>query len=88
MSQPEIFAAVKKVTNTTDSDWKISHGSVDDRVDEGKKKLLEGNPVAPVDLVYGYGMKAGFGGDYEAVDNEVLGLQMENIEDLVRKALE
>jgi len=91
VSQPEIFAAVKKVTNTTDAEWQISHASVDDRINEGKKKLAAGNPMGPVDLVYGYGMKDGFGGDYETtkgLDNEVLGLKTQSVEDLVRAALE
>ncbi|GAB7343671.1 hypothetical protein MBLNU457_1660t1 [Dothideomycetes sp. NU457] len=91
VSQPEIFAAVKKVTNTTDSEWQIKHASVDDRVNEGKKKFAEGNFMAAAgDLVYGYGMKDGFGGDYEStkgLDNEVLGLKTQSVEDLVRAAL-
>ena len=42
VSQPEIFDAIKRVTNTIDTDWKISHAIANDRVNEGKKKLAEG----------------------------------------------
>jgi len=87
VSQPEIFDAIKKVTDTIDSDWQISHASVDDRVNEGRKKLADGNPMGAVDLVYGYGMKAGFGADYKRLDNEVLGLKTQSVEDIVRRAL-
>jgi len=87
VSQPEIFDAIKRVTNTIDADWKISHSIANDRVNEGKKKLAEGIPMAPDDLVHGYDTKAGFGADYEAVDNEVLG-QIKSIEKFFRKVPE
>lgn len=77
VSQPEIFELVKKVTGTSDGDWKITHSNYEARLQRGADELARGNFMGMADIVYGIGMKPGMGRNYsetKGLGNDVLGL--------------
>jgi hypothetical protein len=82
-TQREILSAVQRVTNTSDADWEISYTEIQAFIDEGAVKVAEGDYMGMANVLYGYTMKEGTGGDYEGVrgvSNEVLGLPEEDLE--------
>jgi hypothetical protein len=89
-TQREILSAVQRVTNTSDADWEISYTEIQAFIDEGAVKMAEGDYMGMANVLYGYTMKEGAGGDYESVrgvSNEVLGLPEEDLDESVKNAL-
>lgn len=89
-TQREILSAVQRVTNTTDADWEISYTEVQAFIDEGAVRMAEGDYMGMANVLYGYTMKEGAGGDYESVrgvSNELLGLPEEDLDESVENAL-
>jgi hypothetical protein len=89
-SQREILSVVQRVTNTSDADWEITHTEVQSFIDEGAVKMAKGDYMGMANVLYGYLMKEGTGGDYESVrgvSNEVLGLPKEDLDKSVENIL-
>ncbi|KAK3635722.1 hypothetical protein LTR56_014598 [Elasticomyces elasticus] len=86
LTQPELFQAVLAATGTKESDWQIERTSFETLIEEGNKKVSEGNViVGSIDVVHGITYKAG---DYsEEVHNDMLGLEQEDLGEVVRNAL-
>ena len=91
VNQHEMFDSVKRVTGTTDADWKISSVPAKQRFAEAQKKMSEGDRSAFAYLLYS---RMFFPGEdaclYEAryeLDNEKLGLPKEDIDEFTKKAV-
>lgn len=80
---------MKRATGTSDSDWSISHSTIAERKKAAEVKLAsEGDPMLGADLMYAYYMSPE--GDFESkaqADRKVLGMQEENLDDVVRQIL-
>ena len=90
-SQRDLFAAALQATGTSEADWDIKHSSCRERLRIAQEKMKEGNMLAGADGTYAAYMGEGMGGEYEAKakeDRAVLGLVEEEVEGIVRKAVE
>ena len=90
ISQRDILSSVQRVTGTADGDWKIEYADTQAWMDEGKQQMAKGDFMGVRSLVYGNVLKEGNGGDYEksrGLSNEVLGLEKEDLDTVVRKTL-
>ena len=85
--QPEIFAAVLRVTGTTEADWQVERKKTQDLVDEGHKMVNAGDMAGHFKILYGVSYQPGMGGDYsDLLHNEMLGLGEENLDEVVKAA--
>ncbi|KAK5686085.1 hypothetical protein LTS10_002199 [Elasticomyces elasticus] len=86
LTQPELFRAVLAATRTKESDWQIERTSFETLIEDGHKKVSEGDVIAgSIDVVHGITFKAG---DYSGeVHNDMLGLKQEDLGEVVRNAL-
>lgn len=92
VTQKDIFESVKRVTNTTDADWKISNEDAHDRFKAGLEELQGGrNRSAFVKVLYSRSLwpedNEGFYGHLEFA-NEALGLPEEDIDEFTKLAVE
>ncbi|KAK2763845.1 hypothetical protein FQN54_009463 [Arachnomyces sp. PD_36] len=82
ITQLDMFESVKRVTGTTDADWNISHGNVQQRFKEGKEALAGGDFAGFVRLLYSRMFFPNGDGEFEdKLHNEVLGLPVENLDE-------
>ena len=90
-SQREILNAVQKSTDTTDSDWNISHKSGQAYIDEGSAMLKQGDMYGMINILYGHHFVEGLGGNFSTsrkVANEALGLSKEDLEETTKRIVE
>lgn len=83
VTQRDMFESVKRVTSTTDVDWKISHVNTEQRYKDGMQVLKSGNHEGWMKMGYSRMFFPGGGGDYEAsrgLHNELLGLPKEELD--------
>jgi hypothetical protein len=92
VNQKDMFESVKRVTGTTDADWKISSRPAKECFDEGMQELKAGNREGFGKLMY---TRTFFPGDdamwfekYHGTDNEKLGLPKEDLDEWTRKGIE
>ena len=91
ISQNEILESVQRATGTSEDDWNITSSSAAQAVQEGWEKLHSGNFMGIIDILYGTNFNRGSGGDYESskgTANGIMGLQQENIDDVVRAVVD
>lgn len=91
LSQRDMFDSVKRVTGTTDADWKISTVSSKDRYEEGMKDFQSGNMFGFVKFLYArsfYPEEPILFEKYGGVSNEILGLPKEDLDTCTAKAVE
>jgi hypothetical protein len=92
VNQREMFESVKRVTKTTDSDWKIDSEPARKRFVEAKKELFStGNRSAFPKMLYTRFFTddgAGLYEDKHGLDNEKLGLPKEDLDEFTMKAVE
>ena len=90
VSQRDMFDSVLRVTNTKNSDWKITNEHSNERYADGVKGMKEGNRVGFAKMLYtrvfypdGSGLlkKHGFA-------NEALGLPVEDLDEATKRAYE
>jgi hypothetical protein len=88
VSQMQMFDALKKVTGTTDKDWKMSKVPVDQAIAQGNKEAQNGNRAGMIDVLYGMNFKPGMGGNFQhKIDNELLGLYEEDLDEVVNSVV-
>ncbi|KAF2652631.1 putative oxidoreductase CipA [Lophiostoma macrostomum CBS 122681] len=91
-NQREMFDSVKRVTKTSDSDWKFNSEPAKKRFVEAKKELFStGNRSAFPRMLYTRFFTddgAGLYEDKHGLDNEKLGLPKEDIDEYTKKAVE
>lgn len=87
-SQRDMFDSIKRVTKTSDKDWKISQESAMQRYEDGKAGVLAGNWPSFQKMFYSRVMFAD--GDYETkkgLANGVLGLPQEDLDTVTARAV-
>lgn len=88
-SQRDILASVMRVTGTTESDWKVTTQSSDERVAEGMRQVSQGNLLGMATAYYSRmfsqrGQDAVFEGK---LDNGRLGLGREDMDEATGRAV-
>jgi hypothetical protein len=91
LSQREMFESIKRVTGTTNSDWKITSEPAKQRFVNAKKKLEGGDHRAFGIVLYTrYFMddEAGLFEKSHGLDNEQLNLPKEDLDDATKAAVD
>ncbi|KAJ9657431.1 hypothetical protein H2198_004306 [Neophaeococcomyces mojaviensis] len=86
LSQKDMFESVKRVTGTTDADWKINYQPSKERYEEGLKQYQGGDRMGFGKLLYARMFYPGL----EVPDpiNEKLGLPKEDLDECTKGAIE
>lgn len=84
ISQRDMFDSVKRVTKTTDSDWKVSDDNTEQRFKTGQEKVKSGDFSGWMKMGYSRMFFDNGDGDYERtreLHNDVLNLPKENLDE-------
>ncbi len=84
LTQRDMFESVKRVTNTIDADWTITHDSAEQRWKDGHAAVVQGNFGAFTKQLYSRMFFNNGDGDYESrrgLDNKTLGLPAEDLDE-------
>jgi hypothetical protein len=86
VSQQDMIASAQRATNTKPEDWKITKQSLDDYIKAGPELLKTGNRMGMMNILYGNTFKKGCGDQFHGRENtnEKIGLDDENLDDIVR----
>lgn len=90
VSQDLLFAALQRATKTSESDWAVTRSTIAEWMQVCMEGMKKGDMRAGAGLTYAYYMGDGKGGNYEAKakeDREVLGLQEEDLDGAVERAV-
>lgn len=89
VSQKDMFESVKRVTGTTDADWKIEHVSSEKRFKEGVERMRSGDLAGfPIQMYTRIFFPTGEGDHTKlGLANEVLGLPVEDIDESTKEGL-
>lgn len=91
IGQKDMFESLKRVTGTSDADWKITYRPSEEVYNEGMKELKAGSAGAYVKLLYARGLYPNGDGDFETkhgLANKVLGLPVEDLDECTKGAVE
>lgn len=86
-SQNEILRAFETATGKK---WDVEHVKFDDEVAAGQELMKQGNRLGIVPLILSSFFREKMGADFTRAteaDNDILGLPVENVEDVVREVL-
>lgn len=84
ISQRDMLESVKRVTDTTDADWIITHESAEQRWKDSRAALQQGNRAVFTKMLYSRMFFGNGGGDYQStrgLHNELLGLTVEDLDE-------
>lgn len=90
VSQQDIFDSLKRVTSTTDDDWKIDYETAKDRITQGHTQLQAGDHLGFVKVLYTRTMcfdEGNFELKYDLA-NETLGLPVETLDQCTEEAIQ
>lgn len=90
VSQNDMFESAKRVTGTTDADWKITREDSKERYKKGVEDLQKGDVKGFVRLMYTRVFYPNGGGDYETskgLQNDILGLPKEDLDEATKDAI-
>jgi uncharacterized protein YbjT (DUF2867 family) len=86
ITQRDILESAIRATGTKESDWNVVVEDADKVIEEVRREIANGNPMAFVKEFYITHMREGFGGDYQEKalkDAQVLELKTENLDEVV-----
>lgn len=88
ISQKDMFESVKRVTGTTDHDWKISYEHSAQRYEDGQAAFNKGDMRGFGKMLYSRVMFPNGDGNFSnKLDNKLLGLPQEDLDDRTRVAV-
>jgi uncharacterized protein YbjT (DUF2867 family) len=90
LSQREILDSAIRATGTKKSDWQITMQDPEVTIQTARDAVAAGNPMAFVGEFYTAHMQEGRGGNYEekaAKDAAVLGLEEENLDEVIKRVV-
>ena len=91
VSQDSLFTALQHATDTKESEWTVKHSTIAEWMQVCMEGMKKGDMRAGAGLTYAYYMGDDKGGNYEEKakqDREVLGLQEEDLDEAVARAVE
>lgn len=85
-----MLAAVQRATSTNPPDWAVAHVPVDQFIQAGRDMFAEGDRRGLINVLYGCTFKRGLGDRFHGreVANEKLGLEEEDLDEVVRRVVE
>ncbi|KAK1521331.1 CipA protein [Colletotrichum paranaense] len=86
VSQRDMLESVKRVTGTTDADWRIDHETTKKRYNDGLKELKQGNHEGFYKLMYARVFQPTDDADFQS-DNDLLQLPIEDLDEATRTAV-
>lgn len=89
VNQKNMFESVKRVTGTTDADWKIEYVSSEERFKEGQEAMKKGDVGGFVRQMYARVFYPTGEGDHSRLGlaNKDLGLPHENMDEATKEGL-
>jgi hypothetical protein len=89
VSQNDMLAAVQRATGTMMPDWTLTHVPVDQYIQHGRDMFAKGDRRGMVNVLYGCTFKRGLGDQFHGrqVANETLGLEEEDLDEVVDKVV-
>lgn len=90
VTQRDMLESVKRVTGTTDADWAITRESAEQRWKEGFEAVKQGNFGAFPKMLYSRMFLPSADDDYQsrrALDNDILGLPVEDLDEATAVAV-
>lgn len=89
VSQNDIFESVKRVTGTTDSDWKITHEATKKRYEDGLAQVKRGNMADFSKMLYSRAFYPDDPNDLSTkAQNELLGLPDESLDESTKVGID
>lgn len=90
LNQWDMFESVKRVTETSNDDWTITHESSQDRFETAKAAFQKGDHTAFVQLLYSRTLYPNGGGEFESthgLHDKLLGLPKEELDEFTAVAI-
>lgn len=90
MTQDSLFASIRRATGTTESEWTVKRSTIAECIGVCLEGMKKGDMRAGAGMTYAYYMGEGKGGNCEEkakADREVLGLQEEDLDEVVARAV-
>jgi NmrA-like family len=88
ISQKDMFESVKRVTGTTDADWKISYEESAQRYQDGIEAMKKGDMSGFGKMLYARAMFPNGDGDFSnKLNNNLLGLPKEDLDERTKVAV-
>jgi hypothetical protein len=93
LSQRDMLDSVERVTGTKDEDWIMSSTTAKERFADGKKRMMEGDRAGFAHALYARhyfpndAEKAGLYGEVYGLDNEKLGLPVEDLDEATKESV-
>lgn len=91
VTQDALFASIQRATGTKESEWKVERSTIAEWIGVCAEGMKKGDMRAGAGMTYAFYMGEGKGGNYEEkakADREVLGLQEEDLDEVVARAVE
>lgn len=91
VSQRDMLDSAKRVTGTTDADWKITYEPTAERYKAGMELLQKGDRMGFARLLYARMFYPNGDGNYEkrrGLQNDLLGLPKEDLDEYTKQAIE
>lgn len=91
INQRDVLDSLHRVLGTTDADWEIKHEETGQRYQDGLSEMKQGIRTGFAKAMYTRHFFKDGGGDYSktmGLDNEKLGLKMEDLDASTKKAVE
>ena len=90
VTQDSLFASIRRATGTTESEWTVKRSTIAEWIGVCLEGMKKGDMKAGAGMTYAYYMGEGKGGNCEEkakADREVLGLQEEDLDAVVARAV-
>lgn len=90
MTQDSLFASIRCATGTNEDDWTVKQSTIAEWIEGCKEGMKKGDMRAGAGMTYAYYMGEGKGGNVEEKareDRQVLGLQEEDLDEVVARAV-
>ncbi|KAJ5827296.1 hypothetical protein N7447_004059 [Penicillium robsamsonii] len=89
LSQNDMFESVKRVTGTTDADWKVTHEASKKRYEDGLAQVRGGNMAGFGKLLYARTFYPDDSSEFSAkAQNELLGLPEESLDEATKAGVD
>lgn len=90
VTQDSLFASIRRATGTAESEWTVKRSTIAEWIGVCLEGMKKGDMRAGAGMTYAYYMGEGKGGNCEEkvkADREVLGLQEEDLDEVVARAV-
>jgi hypothetical protein len=90
VTQDSLFASLQRATGTKEGDWTVKQSTIEEWMEGCLEGMKKGDMRAGAGMTFAYYMGEGKGGNYEEkarADREILGLEEEDLDEVVARAV-